>query len=1359
MGLLIALDPSFCQNKQQTGEWGAPFHMSSRCVHATLLKGTSSHSKVVWWPEEDNTTTARVWDWSPGSTIPTPPPAFTIATNLFCAGHSVMPNGDIMVTGGTELGEVGIKETNIFSTKAHAWTVGDPMEFPRWYPTNTTLASGDILISAGQEQADAILFGGFTGSGHSGATTLIKMRNDLAWTTPSFDPGTGPTARSFHSTVDMGDGWREDGCGMDENRYGTIIYGGESADGVLQDLWGFRWNKYSDTYNWHQIPASGNPPGPLCRHSAIYDTLGQDMYIYGGLRGAAGISNTLYRLNGIHANQNCTPDASWETITPTGTAPPALFGHNAFYDGRRNRMILFGGRDGTRYYNQVWLLNLTGTPSWEGPLPLETSAAPTGRSGAQAVFDTSHHIAEGFGHVNNRLLVFGGFKDVNFTQVPVSDTLWSGEIIEGPGPRKIKWVAIPLVTGAGVCPAAETQTVLNNLPSEIPTPRGDGVMCLQGPPYSRILMYGGDTNGAAAGGESNELWELQLGPATCGRGYLHWLPRNAGTPPGTRTGFSFIYDSRPKTARKPELYSLSSGNLSTIDAAKWLYSYPFMHLLPNGDVFYSGVDTKTARLTVQGSQSYWTEVDESDFLGDTGVLVPTSNGSHVMKCGQKHNQELQQGKYVGSITLDQNGTGEWTNHTGQFLLEDRQDGNLTILPDGRVLLSGGTQVGFPMLGVQGRNKPLIWDPTTAGWNVHNGGDPSILADCPTLRDYHSIALLLPDATVLTAGGEDTTHTAVTRRLSGEIYSPPYLFSGDQPASRPLIQNSDEVIGYGTPFKVNVVGADPIPRLTLVRPGSVTHGFNQEQRFAEVSITSSVIDGGVRKLTATGPANGNVAPPGYYMLFALNANGVPSIARWVQIGTPRSGTLLQNETWGEYAVVMMTDDIIVPAGKTLTIKAGTRVGTSSVPAVCPRLVVLGHLNVIGDVANPAVLGSATASRSEDAWEGIVVESGGRITMTHGVVQNALNGVHIVEQRGVSTSNSITNSTFTRNKQYDIIADGVYDFSGTVGLTISNCIDSVGAGTGVWLTAHMKDAAISNNLFCGSGGVGGSVSGLHFDHPGGTSAPLITGNTFSGFSTGQGLKLGGGRAKVRSNVFSGSKYGATILGGAHEFVPTMGGTVNNSFLNLGASGVQIVGTGTSPIFRQNLFSGNYNGVVSKSGATPNFGTSPDPGMNSVIGSINKCFWNQSANGVDAIGNYWGYCFGEGELPACVVNATSFPTLCTSPFSARRPMLTTEPAASHDPGLQCRSGSVVHGSVEFEILHGSTPWEELRVYDVLGRLRDVVRLDATTEGLEHKRWAPANYRDGGLSAGIYFATAWRRGAESKVLRLVVVSGGGVR
>jgi parallel beta-helix repeat protein len=273
-----------------------------------------------------------------------------------------------------------------------------------------------------------------------------------------------------------------------------------------------------------------------------------------------------------------------------------------------------------------------------------------------------------------------------------------------------------------------------------------------------------------------------------------------------------------------------------------------------------------------------------------------------------------------------------------------------------------------------------------------------------------------------------------------------------------------------------------------------------------------------------------------------------------------------------------------------------------------------------------------------------------------------------QLGQASPNSITYCTFTRNKQYDLIADGVYDFSDPVGLTISNCIDSVGAGSGFWLTAHMKDAVISNNQFIGSGGSGGSVTGLCFDHPGGSSSPLITGNTFTGFSSGQGLKLGGGRAIVRGNTLSNSKYGATIIGGTHEFAPaSMGGAAVNTFSNNGYAGAYIVGSGASPIFRQNLFSNNYNGVVSKSGATPNFGTTGSHGSNSVIGSTNKCLWNQSSSSISAVGNYWGIpCPEEGEMPMCIVGATIFPMLCTSPFSARGPLVSVEPIGQDPPIL---------------------------------------------------------------------------------------------
>jgi hypothetical protein len=114
----------------------------------------------------------------------------------------------------------------------------------------------------------------------------------------------------------------------------------------------------------------------------------------------------------------------------------------------------------------------------------------------------------------------------------------------------------------------------------------------------------------------------------------------------------------------------------------------------------------------------------------------------------------------------------------------------------------------------------------------------------------------------------------------EIYSPPYLFKSDgTPATRPVISHvSPEAVGYGASFLVHSPDAASVKSVVLVRAGAVTHAFDMEQRLVSMTFTAQP---GVLHVMA--PANGNLAPPGYYLLFILNAQGVPSVAQFVHLG--------------------------------------------------------------------------------------------------------------------------------------------------------------------------------------------------------------------------------------------------------------------------------------------------------------------------------------------------------------------------------------------------------------------------------------------------------------------------------------------
>src|SRR5690606_30740671 len=204
----------------------------------------------------------------------------------------------------------------------------------------------------------------------------------------------------------------------------------------------------------------------------------------------------------------------------------------------------------------------------------------------------------------------------------------------------------------------------------------------------------------------------------------------------------------------------------------------------------------------------------------------------------------------------------------------RRQVNATLLADGTVLATGGTNsAGFNASPTDSRVLDAErWDPATEQWTP--------LARMSHHRLYHSTALLLPDGRVLSVGSGEPPASGHFNDFTAEVFSPPYLFKPDgTPAARPEITMAPSNVSYGQQFTVESPQAQGIVRATWIRLSSVTHSFNQNQRMNRLGTSVA----GPTTVSVTAPAGPTHAPPGHYMLFLVDANGVPSVAKIVQIG--------------------------------------------------------------------------------------------------------------------------------------------------------------------------------------------------------------------------------------------------------------------------------------------------------------------------------------------------------------------------------------------------------------------------------------------------------------------------------------------
>lgn len=383
----------------------------------------------------------------------------------------------------------------------------------------------------------------------------------------------------------------------------------------------------------------------------------------------------------------------------------------------------------------------------------------------------------------------------------------------------------------------------------------------------RLLVAGGHSGTDNYGTRTTFLFDYRTNGWIRGSDMRNgrWYPTSTTLPSGQVLAISGG-DTAAKLNLVPEVYAPGTNKWRALTgASRSVPYYPMMFVAPNGRVFNVGPEQATAFLNTSTKGSWTAGPVRNCCERDYGTAVMFDAGKILVIGGGD--------TPTGTVeAIDLTGAATWS-FVGALNVPRRQL-NATLLADGKVLVTGGTNA-------TGFNSPPtssavlaaeLWDPAAPStWKA--------LASMSHHRLYHSTALLLPDARVLSVGSGQPAATGLTDDFTAEIFSPPYLFTPDgTPAARPAISGAPSSIAYGQPFTVRTPSAAGIRKVTLIRLSAVTHSFNHNQRMNVLGFSVSASNA----ITVTPPLNANLAPPGHYMLFLVNASGVPSVARIVRI---------------------------------------------------------------------------------------------------------------------------------------------------------------------------------------------------------------------------------------------------------------------------------------------------------------------------------------------------------------------------------------------------------------------------------------------------------------------------------------------
>jgi hypothetical protein len=455
----------------------------------------------------------------------------------------------------------------------------------------------------------------------------------------------------------------------------------------------------------------------------------------------------------------------------------------------------------------------------------------------------------------------------------------------------------------------------------------------------------------------------------------------------------------------PEVYDPVTNTIRDLPSAqRYIPLYPFMFVMPDGRVFDAGPDTVNRALDVNSGT--WTTIANSPFDGGSAVMYRSGK---ILKTGTWGDSGVDYPGDGRAAVIDLNQTTPtWRSVASMHFA--RQFHNLVALPDGNVLAIGGATSGGGIDSTKAVLTPELWNAASETWTD--------LAPMQTPRMYHATYILLPDGRVLVAGGG--RKGGAIDYPSAEIYSPPYLFKG----ARPTITSAPSTVTYGSSFTIDTPDASSIASVSLIRNPSMTHAFDENQRFQLLNFTQAA-----GKLTVTAPATGNLAPPGVYMVFVVNGNGVPSVAKFVRMQANLG-------------------DLTPPTVSVTTPAAGASLsGLVSIAATAGDNVAVGSVQFKVDGNN--IGAPDTTAPYSTTWD----------------TTAAANGAHSVTAVATDTSGNTTTSTGVPVTVVN---------SGPAGLVAAYSMDAGSGTTLTDLSGNNNTGTLSNTSWTSTGKYGGALS---------------------------------------------------------------------------------------------------------------------------------------------------------------------------------------------------------------------------------------------------------------------------------------------